>query len=233
MPSVHELRFPFAVHTARYGYDWSAVPPGLSREELDSVYRLAVSRRPEFLPEGAFVFGVLAREGLAAVFRLQVAQAWDANGRDAEYAAFVFVPQTDWRRVDFAVLLDDPALCRPLRSPPRELSYAGPPSEPADEMTRLAVCRTEGGELSARPMVCGLGAALAESSAGSNWRALVAVRTEEGERWFASGANAPRRMEVADTPSDDAAKGVDWGAVVLWTLAAFLSVLAIWRAVIG
>ena len=123
--------FPFAVYTATYGYGWSNVPAGLSREDLSDCYRLACAAKPQFLEEGQVVSGSFARGGLAVAFSIQLAKGWDVNGRDAEYGAFAFIPQGLAPAVDLKALLARPEFLEPMRRPPRTIAAVMRAASPA------------------------------------------------------------------------------------------------------
>lgn len=126
------LLIPFAVHTAKFGYDWSCVPEGLTRDELDACYRAAVARRPAVLEIGQVVTGVLACGRLKFAFSLQIAKDWDANGRNAEYGAFAFLPSfADLERTDFSELLGRREFRVPDRQPPDSVPWRPPAAAPS------------------------------------------------------------------------------------------------------
>ena len=116
------LLIPFAVHTAKFGYDWSNVPEGMTREELDACYRVAIERKPEYLAVGEVVSGVAEARGRKFVFSIQIAEAWDANGRNAEYGAFAFVPALVADRLYLDGLLARDEFRTPSRTPPTSVS---------------------------------------------------------------------------------------------------------------
>lgn len=112
------LRIPFAVHTAKFGYDWSNVPEGMTRKELDACYRAAIAAKPEYLEPGQIISGVASAVGRKFAYSIQVAEAWDANGRNAEYSAFAFIPAILADRLFVEGLLKRDEFCRPNRNPP-------------------------------------------------------------------------------------------------------------------
>ena len=122
MPTENEILIPFAVHTAKFGYDWSKVPEGMTREELDACYRVAIERKPEYLAVGEVVSGVAEARGRKFVFSIQIAEAWDANGRNAEYGAFAFVPALVANRLYLNGLLARDEFRTPSRTPPTSIS---------------------------------------------------------------------------------------------------------------
>ena len=116
------LLIPFAVHTAKFGYDWSCVPEGLTRDELDACYRLAAERRPQVLEIGTVITGTLVCGRLKFAFSTQIAKGWDANGRNAEYSAFAFLPAfVDLERTDFTEFLAREEFRTPSRQPPKAI----------------------------------------------------------------------------------------------------------------
>lgn len=142
------LLIPFAVHTAKFGYDWSNVPEGVTREELDACYRAAIARKPEYLAVGEVVSGIAAAKGRTFAFSIQVAEAWDANGRNAEYCAIAFAPPLVADRLDLQTLLERDEFRVPNRTPPKSVpcgfrpaAATAPrpaPSPSAQEPPRLA-----------------------------------------------------------------------------------------------
>ncbi len=118
MASDGEIRIPFAVHTAKFGYDWSNIPDGMTRAELDACYRAAVAKKPEYLEPGQIISGVTSAAGRRFAYSIQVAEAWDANGRNAEYSAFAFIPAILSDRLFVEGLLARDEFCRPNRNPP-------------------------------------------------------------------------------------------------------------------
>jgi len=133
------LTLPASVYTAHRGYAWSAIPAGLAPETLENFLADALSLRPDFSDETDVTAGIVARDGLAAAFTVRRATAWDAVGRDADYAAFTLVPFAQAASVDFAVLLTDAFFQEPSRTPPALLTYAGPAAEdfPLDAPGRI------------------------------------------------------------------------------------------------
>ena len=148
MATEGEILIPFAVHTAKFGYDWSNVPEGVTREELDACYRVAIARKPEYLAVGEIVIGVAEAKGRRFAFSIQVAEAWDANGRNAEYCAIAFAPPLVADRLDLKSLLERDEFRVPNRTPPKSVlcgfrpaSATAPrpaPVPPAQEPPRLA-----------------------------------------------------------------------------------------------
>lgn len=130
---------PSAVYTAGHGYGWSSTPDGLDMKTLDDLLSDARATRPDFAEADAVSAGLVVRSGTAAAFTIRRAIAWDAVGRDADYAAFVFVPCTQADAVDFAALLADDFFRTPTRTPPAALTYDGPSSHdfPLDAPGRL------------------------------------------------------------------------------------------------
>ena len=121
MATDGEIRIPFAVHTAKFGYDWSNVPEGVTRAELDACYRAAITRKPEYLAVGEVVSGVAEAKGRRFAFSIQVAEAWDANGRNAEYCAIAFAPPLVADRLDLQSLLKRDEFRVPSRTPPKSV----------------------------------------------------------------------------------------------------------------
>ena len=120
-PVLGNLLIPFAVHTAKFGYDWSNIPDGMTRAELDACYRAAVAKKPEYLEPGQVVSGVTSAGDRKFAYSIQVAEAWDANGRNAEYSAFAFIPTILADRVFFEGLLRREEFRTPSRTPPKSV----------------------------------------------------------------------------------------------------------------
>lgn len=138
------VHIPVSVFTAGRGYDWSTEPAGIGRETLDGLYRIATAGRDAFADDGAPAIGIASDGKTAAAFSLMRARAWDSEGRDADYAAFAFVPCTDASHIDFAALLADDFFRVPNHEPPTSIAYAGPESAAVaiDAPGRL-LCRNE------------------------------------------------------------------------------------------
>ena len=135
---------PASVFTAGRGYAWSAEPAGIGREAMDALYRIASAGRNAFTDDAAPATGVASDGKIAAAFSLMRARAWDSEGRDADYAAFAFVPCADVARIDFAALLADGFFRAPDRSPPASLAYSGPVSAAvAIDVPGRLLCRNE------------------------------------------------------------------------------------------
>jgi len=130
---------PTAVYAADHGYAWLAKPDGLDAATLDLFLSDALSTRPDFAEENAVTSGVVMRNGTAAAFSIRRARAWDAVGRDADYAAFAFAPSADAANIDFGILLRDPFFSHPTHTPPDTLTYEGPAAAdfPIDAPGRL------------------------------------------------------------------------------------------------
>lgn len=125
------LTLPTSVYTATRGYAWSAVPAGLAPADLEAFLVDATKDRPDFEDEAAAAAGVIVRRGVVAPFSVRRARRWDAEGRDADYAAFAFCSAPDAAAVDFAALLADPFFTVPSRTPPARLAYDGPAASAA------------------------------------------------------------------------------------------------------
>ena len=138
------ISIPASVFTAGRGYDWSTEPAGIERETMDELYRIATAGRDAFADDAAPATGVASDGKTAAAFSLMRARAWDSEGRDADYAAFAFVPCAKAARVDFAALLADDFFRVPNHEPPASIAYNGPESATAaiDAPGRL-LCRNE------------------------------------------------------------------------------------------
>ncbi len=138
------VHIPVSVFTAGRGYDWSTEPAGIGRETLDGLYRIATAGRDAFADDGVPAIGIASDGKTAAAFSLMRARAWDSEGRDADYAAFAFVPCADAARVDFAALLADDFFRAPNHEPTASIAYNGPESAAAaiDAPGRL-LCRNE------------------------------------------------------------------------------------------
>ena len=128
-----------AVYTANRGYAWSNVPEGTTTGELEELLALATSLRPEFPTEADVACGAVASARLTAVFSLRTVPAWDAEGRAADYAAFVLVDREIADKVDFGVLLGHRFFAVPLKTPPPFVMYDGPDAQvpPLDAAGRL------------------------------------------------------------------------------------------------
>ena len=131
-----------AVYTADRGYAWSAVPYVPFAAKLDEFLRSAQSMRPDFPVDDEATVGVVAIDGDAAAFTIRRAKKWDSAGRDADYAAFAFIPCKEAAKVDFSELLCDEFFKTPSKNPPGFLNYDGPASAtpPTDAAGRL-LCR--------------------------------------------------------------------------------------------
>lgn len=138
------VSIPASVFTAGHGYAWSAQPAGIGRETMDELYRIATAGRDAFADDAAPTTGIASDGKTAAAFSLMRARAWDSEGRDADYAAFAFVPCADAARVDFAALMENDFFRVPVRVPPTGIDYSGPDSAAAaiDAPGRL-LCRNE------------------------------------------------------------------------------------------
>lgn len=213
MTEKSALEIPFAVHTAKYGYDWSSIPAGMTREELDAHYRQAAVLKPEFLRAGEVVSGVFAHDGRVVVYLIQVARGWDSNGRDAEYSAFAFLSYAEAGKVDFRALLDRDEFRVPRRDPPPVLRYAGPPAPiiaATDETTAevRALCRNE--RLSAFDFRK-IGAVIGSFGSLCDMWFFCSVKTAQGERVYAttaakvSGAEPPFGLDLLDGASGSGA----------------------------
>lgn len=128
-----------AVYTAHRGYSWSSVPPGTDERMLEGMLADAAERRGEFPDPASVERGAVSNGSIAAAFAIRSVQAWDAEGRSADYAAFAFLPLADASLVDIAALLEHPFFCVPSRNPPAAIEYAGPASAtpPLDAPGRL------------------------------------------------------------------------------------------------
>jgi len=138
------VSIPASVFTAGHGYAWSAQPAGIGREAMDELYRIATAGRDAFADNAAPTTGITSDGKTAAAFSIMRARAWDSEGRDADYAAFAFVPCADAARIDFAALLTDNFFRVPNHEPPASINYAGHESAqaPIDAPGRL-LCRNE------------------------------------------------------------------------------------------
>lgn len=184
-----ELAIPFAVHTAKFGYDWSEIPSGLTRADLDACYRRAIARKPEFLKPGEVVVGVFVEAGRIVAFAIQIANAWDSSGRDAEYGAFAILRREDAAKVDFEALLSQDAFLTPSRNPPAEIVYRGPVS---------AVISTAEAMEAVKSLCCGrslpafdfriIGAVVSVFGSMRELWYFCRVRTADGERTLATTA---------------------------------------------
>lgn len=117
------------VYTADRGYAWSNVPKGTTTEELEGLLDLASAARPEFPTEEEVTCGAVSDGRLIAVFAIRNVPGWDAEGRSAEYAAFVLVDREAAASVDFAELLKHRFLTVPLKTPPPFIMYDGPDAQ--------------------------------------------------------------------------------------------------------
>lgn len=199
---------PFAVHTAKYGYDWSSIPLGMTRADLDACYRRATAQKPEFMERGDVVSGVFAQGGRVVAFLVQIAANWDSNGRDAEYGAFAFLSATDVAGVDFRELLDRDEFRVPNRQPPASIrcdSTASVFVVSAQTMQEVNdLCRSR--SLSAFDF-SRIGGIIARFGAQCDLWFFCSVRTATGERMLAtaspkpSGAVPPLRNVVGVAPA--------------------------------
>lgn len=166
-----------AVYTADRGYAWSAVPVVPSAERLDEFLRAAQAMRPDFPSDDEATVGVLAIGGDIAAFTIRRARKWDSAERDADYAAFAFIPCADAAKIDFVELLAGGFFTTPSHNPPSQIDYDGPASAtpPTDAAGRL-LCRNRYDNLD--PHAIG---------------ALLAPYGRKADRWtftFANGACA-------------------------------------------
>ena len=230
MTATDVLSFPFVVHTATYGYDWSSVPDGLSRAELDDTYRRAAALKPEFMSVGDTVAGVLAQGGRVVAFRFQVAPGWDANGRDAAYDAFAFLPSAVARRVDFRALLDDAVFRVPSRNPPSRVHApcVDGPASVRVQATAAALCSHE---LLANFDFGEVGPVLAAGDAQCDRWQFVRIETRDGVKMLASAE--PRREEVRPrvTPcgsrNQSTGRPINWLNLLVWAAAVLTVVSAL------
>lgn len=146
--AVDPFQMAFSVYTATNGYDWSNIPEGSERADLDFYYRKAVERKPDFMSSGDVVKGVFACNNIIAAFCIQVIKHWDSFGRDADYCAFAFLPYEDAYRVDFDALLAMPEFTTaPRHDPPTSISYFGEASKDINsEDSVAAIKKLYGGE---------------------------------------------------------------------------------------
>ena len=174
------LEFPFAVYTAKFGYEWSNVPPGMTRGDMADCYKRASASKPEFLKDGETVSGTFVRNGFTVVFLIQVAKKWDANGRDAEYGAFAFIPLDKVASVDLKALLARREFHEPDRNPPRTVKAPCVSSAGASNVGRPSSLvrvsdeerRTSDGGRRAEDKVVGARAAM-QDARGTNWLAAL------------------------------------------------------------
>jgi len=117
---------PTAVYTAWRGYAWTALPPGLTREDRDDLYQRAAALRPDFPSADDVRQGVVTNGNVGAVFRVWNVPSWDADGRSADYFAFAYFPVTGEVSEDgVARLLEDPFFHIPERNPPEMVRWRG------------------------------------------------------------------------------------------------------------
>lgn len=222
MTATDVLSFPFVVHTATYGYAWSSVPDGLSRAELDAVYRRAAALKPEFMSVGDTVAGVLAQGGRVIAFRFQVAPGWDANGRNAAYDAFAFLPSSDAWRVDFRALLDDAVFRVPSRNPPacvRAPCVAGLASVRV-QATAAALCSHE---LLSNFDFREVGPVLAAGDAQCDRWQFVRIETRAGVKMLASAEPRSKGVRpcvtLCSSRSQSDVRPVNWLNFFVWAVA--------------
>jgi len=131
-----------AVYTADRGYAWSAVAVPAFSAKLEEFLRSAQEMRPDFPGDDEETVGVVAIGGDVAAFTIRRAKKWDSAERDADYAAFAFLPCRDAAGIDFATLLEEEFFKTPSHTPPAFLDYTGPASAtpPTDAAGRL-LCR--------------------------------------------------------------------------------------------
>lgn len=109
---------PTAVYTAWRGYDWSCVPEGVTREQMDALRAKAAARRPPFADAEVVTTGIVSDGSLAAVFAIHTVPAWDAVKRAADYAAFAFLPTAMLMGLNVRAVLGNPFFTTPTREPP-------------------------------------------------------------------------------------------------------------------
>lgn len=124
------MKLPTAVYTAHRGYAWSNIPQGLTAENLDSFSRMIADARGDFPDPLAVDTGIVSDGRIAAAFTTQNVGNWDANGRSADYGAFVFFPAAVGRMIDFTALISNDFFWTPSRTPPDYIDYTGAASEP-------------------------------------------------------------------------------------------------------
>ncbi len=129
---THGVRVYFSVYTANNGYNWSSIPEGNERADLDWFYQKAVAYKPDFMVPGDVVMGVFAYNGTVAAFRIQIVPEWDCYRRSAEYCAFGFIPVDDARHINFEELLERKEFVEPTHEPPEWIEYTGSASKDID-----------------------------------------------------------------------------------------------------
>lgn len=122
--TITASRVPVAVYTAWRGYDWSGIPDGLTREQMDALRAKAVARRPAFADADTVTTGIVSHGVWAAVFAIRVVPAWDAVGRAADYAAFAFLPVTVLPELNVRMILAHPFFTTPTHEPPTFLQFS-------------------------------------------------------------------------------------------------------------
>lgn len=112
-------------YSAGHGYQWSNVPGGVTKAELDAIHRIAADFRGDFpLPE-AVDAGVIVRGGLIAAYTIRNVPDWDFSGRASDYAAYALVPVEHAEKIDFTELLRDDFFTVPSKNPRSLIEYAG------------------------------------------------------------------------------------------------------------
>jgi len=120
------LKLPAAVYTADRGYAWSHVPTGIESAELDALMRLVTEARGLFPDPLSVSSGLVSNGRVAAAFTMQNVANWDANGRAADYGAFVFFPVGLSRLFDLVTLISQDFFWTPSHTPATDVNYAGP-----------------------------------------------------------------------------------------------------------
>jgi len=127
------MKLPTAVYTAHTGYAWSNVPQGVSAADLDVFMRMISVARGDFPDPMNVATGIVSSRHVTAGFTIQNVPDWDANGRAADYAAFVFFPTVVARLIDFVELVNTDFFWTPTRTPTAYVDYTGPEAAPVPE----------------------------------------------------------------------------------------------------
>jgi hypothetical protein len=122
------MNLPFAVYTAREGYNW-ATNLGPNRPLFDRI-RTAIGKSPDVEMGDKLYCGVVNCGDTVAVYRFLQAKNWDSKGRDASYLAIACLPRAEAVVINFKKLLEDPCFTEPSHTPPSTISYSGEPSAP-------------------------------------------------------------------------------------------------------
>jgi len=115
------MKLPFAVYTARTGYQWiSGLDVGLPLLEQ---LRRSLGKLPEFDFGDPLSCGVLNEGNWVVVYRFMVEKKGDFVGRDSLYLALTYFQRSIAGSVNVAHLLEMPVFAAAVREPPSSFEY--------------------------------------------------------------------------------------------------------------